>query len=67
MVNVGGIARLGMLAVGLGVGAAWAHTPVASAHSSTDWLSSIDSFVGGGAPLPRHRVWIWPSRSTGIR
>ena len=39
-----------MLAVGLGVGAAWAHMPVASADSSGDWLSSIDSFFSGAAP-----------------
>jgi hypothetical protein len=34
-----------MLAVGLGVGAAWAHMPVASADTSTDslsWLSGLD-------------------------
>ncbi len=49
MANTRGIARLGMLAVGLGVGAAWAHTPVASADSS-DWLSSIDSLLSGAAP-----------------
>ena len=53
MVGTGGIARLGMLAVGLGVGAAMAHSPVASADSSTDWVSSIDSLLGGGAlPAP---------------
>jgi hypothetical protein len=41
------------LAVGLGIGAAAAHTPVASADSSTDWLSSIDSLLGGSAlPAP---------------
>jgi hypothetical protein len=38
-----------MLAVGLGIGAAWAHTPVASADTSTDWLSSIDSLLVGAA------------------
>src|SRR5271166_2013937 len=53
MVNSRGIARLGMLAVGLGVGAAVVHSPVAAADSSTDWLSSIDSFLTGGAlPAP---------------
>jgi hypothetical protein len=53
MANTRGFARLGMLAVGLGVGAAVAHSPVASADSSTDWLSSIDSFLGGSAlPAP---------------
>jgi hypothetical protein len=39
-----------MLAVGLGIGAAVSHTPVASADSSTDWLSSIDSLLGGTVP-----------------
>jgi hypothetical protein len=34
MVNTRGFARLGMLAVGLGIGAMWAHTPVAAADSS---------------------------------
>jgi hypothetical protein len=44
MVNTRGIARLGMLAVGLGIGAAVAHTPVASADSTTDpfsWLAGL--------------------------
>jgi hypothetical protein len=50
MMNARGIARLGVLAVGLGIGAAVASTPgVASADSSTDWLSSFDSLLGGGA------------------
>jgi hypothetical protein len=52
MVKTRGIARLGMLAVGLGVGAAWAHTPVASADSSSGWLSSIDSLLSGALPAP---------------
>jgi hypothetical protein len=52
MVNVHGVARLGILAVGLGIGAAWAQTPVASADSSTDWLSSIDSLLSGASPAP---------------
>jgi hypothetical protein len=53
MVGTRGFARLGMLAVGLGVGAAMAHSPVASADSSGDWLSSIDSLLTGGAlPAP---------------
>ena len=39
--------------MGLGIGAAWAHTPLASADSSTDWLSSIDGLLTGGAlPAP---------------
>ena len=50
MVNTRGFARLGMLAVGLGIGAAWAHTPVAAADSSSDWLSSIDGLLSGALP-----------------
>jgi hypothetical protein len=50
MVNTRGIARLGMLAVGLGIGAAVAQTPVASADTSTDWLSSLDSLLTGALP-----------------
>jgi hypothetical protein len=50
MVNLSGIARLGILAVGLGIGAAWAHTPVAAADSSSDWLSSIDGLLSGALP-----------------
>jgi hypothetical protein len=49
MMNTRGIARLGILAVGLGIGAAAAYTPVASADSSTDWLSSVDSLLGAAA------------------
>jgi hypothetical protein len=53
MVNIQELRRLGVLAVGLGIGAAVAHSPVASADSSTDWLSSIDSLVSGEAlPAP---------------
>ncbi|MGH3970838.1 MAG: hypothetical protein ACRDTV_22685, partial [Mycobacterium sp.] len=41
------IGRLGMLAVGLGIGAALGSTPgVASADSSTDPFSSIDELLG---------------------
>jgi hypothetical protein len=47
--NTRGIARLGILAVGLGIGAAAAYTPVASADSSTDWLWSMDSLLGAAA------------------
>jgi hypothetical protein len=49
MVNIGGFARLGTIAVGLGIGAAMAHSPVASADTSTDWLSAVDTLLGGGA------------------
>ena len=44
------IARLGTLAVGLGIGAAWAHTPVASADSSGDVASTVDSLLSGASP-----------------
>jgi hypothetical protein len=43
--NARGIARLGILAVGLGIGAAAAHTPVASADTNSDplgWLNGAD-------------------------
>lgn len=50
MVNVHVMARLGVLAMGLGIGAAWAQTPVASADSSGDWLSTIDSLLSGDSP-----------------
>jgi hypothetical protein len=49
MANVRGFARLGTIAVGLGIGAAVAHSPVAAADTSTDWLSAIDSLLAGGA------------------
>ena len=55
MVNILGIARLGTLAIGLGLGAAWAHTPVASADSSTDLFSGIAGLDPGdlsAAALP---------------
>jgi hypothetical protein len=48
--NVHGLARLGVLAVGLGIGAAWAHAPVASADTSNDWLSAVDGFLSGASP-----------------
>jgi hypothetical protein len=51
MVKARGIARLGLLAVGLGIAAAAASMPgIASADSSTDWLSSIDSLLGLSSP-----------------
>jgi hypothetical protein len=44
------LTRLGMLAVGLGIGGAIAATPgIASADSSFDWLSTVDSFLTSGA------------------
>jgi hypothetical protein len=49
MVSTRGIARVGVLAVGLGIGAAVAHSPVAAADTSSDWLSSIDTLLSGGA------------------
>jgi hypothetical protein len=39
-----------MLAVGLGLGAAMAHSPVASADTSSDWLSAVDSLLSGASP-----------------
>jgi hypothetical protein len=49
MANTRRIARLGMLAVGLGIGVAVACSPgIATADSSTDWLASIDSLLAGG-------------------
>lgn len=47
MVNARGVARLGMLAVGLGIGAAMACSPGIASADSSDWLSSIDSLVSG--------------------
>jgi hypothetical protein len=44
------MARLGVPAVGLGFGAAWAQWPVVSADSSGDWLSSIDGLLSGASP-----------------
>ena len=44
-----GIARLGMLVVGLGVGAGWAHMPVASADTSSDAAATTDSLLSGAA------------------
>jgi hypothetical protein len=51
IVNSRVIARLGILAAGVGIGAAVASMPgIASADSSTDWLSSMDSLLGGAFP-----------------
>src|SRR3984957_20134120 len=48
MLRSRGLGRLGLVTVGLGIGAAVASTPgVASGDSSTDWLSSIDQLLGG--------------------
>jgi hypothetical protein len=45
------LTRLGLLAVGLGVGAAFASMPaLASADTSSDWLSAVDSFLSTAAP-----------------
>jgi hypothetical protein len=41
-------ARLGLLALGLGIGSALASMPgTAAADSSSDWLSAVDSFLSG--------------------
>jgi hypothetical protein len=48
VVNVRRVGRLGMLAVGLGVGAALVPSPgMAFADSSSDWLASIDGLLAG--------------------
>jgi hypothetical protein len=45
------LTRLGLLAVGLGVGAAFASMPaIASADTSSDWLSAVDSFLSTAVP-----------------
>jgi hypothetical protein len=45
------LTRLGLLAVGLGVGAAFASMPaIASADTSSDWLSAVDSFLSSAVP-----------------
>jgi hypothetical protein len=50
MSKAGGLARVAMLAIGLGIGAAVAALPgTASADSSTDWLSAVDSLLGSAA------------------
>jgi hypothetical protein len=50
MVCTRGITKLGMLAVGLGIGAAIASVPgTAAADTSSDWLSSIDTLLTGAA------------------
>jgi hypothetical protein len=50
MVRMRAIARLGVLAAGLGIGGAIASIAgTAAADSSTDWLSSIDTLLSGGA------------------
>jgi hypothetical protein len=53
MVKARSVARLGVLAVGLGFGAAMAHSPgLAAADSSSDWASSIDGLLSGALPAP---------------
>ncbi len=47
MVNARDIARVGMLAVGLGIGAAVAAMPGTASADSSDWLSSIDNLASG--------------------
>jgi hypothetical protein len=50
MMDAHGIARVGVLAMGLGIGAAVASSPwTASADSSTDWLSDL---FGGASAVP---------------
>ncbi len=49
MMNGRGRARLGTLAVGLGIGAAMASVPGAASADSSDWLSWIDTLLSGVA------------------
>ncbi|HEX4390529.1 MAG TPA: hypothetical protein VH084_03175 [Mycobacterium sp.] len=45
------LTRLGLLAAGVGIGAAFASMPaIASADTSSDWLSAVDSFLSSAAP-----------------
>ena len=45
------LTRLGLLAAGWGVGAAFASMPaIASADTSSDWLSAVDSLLSSAAP-----------------
>jgi hypothetical protein len=43
------VARLGLIAVGLGFGGALAANPGTAAADSSDWLTAIDSLVSGAA------------------
>jgi hypothetical protein len=44
------LARLGILAVGIGIGGAVASMPgIAAADSTSDWVSVVDGFLSGGA------------------
>ena len=50
MTNMRTIGRIGVLAAGLGIGAAIASSPgIAAADTSTDWWSSLDSLLSGAA------------------
>ncbi|MDT5274296.1 MAG: hypothetical protein QOE48_5760 [Mycobacterium sp.] len=50
MLSTRTVARLGILAVGLGIaGAVASATWIAAADSSADWLSSLDTLLSGGA------------------
>jgi hypothetical protein len=45
------LARLGLLAVGLGIGGAFASMPsIASADTSSDWLAAVDTFLSSAFP-----------------
>jgi hypothetical protein len=57
VVNVRGVARMGISPVGLGIGAAVPYPAVPSADSLSVCLSSIESFFGGGdLPAPSSGV-----------
>lgn len=47
MINAHSLGRLGLLAVGLGIGTAVATSPGIASADSSDWLSSIDNLVSG--------------------
>jgi hypothetical protein len=50
MMGTRALARLAILAMGIGIGGAVASMPgIAAADSSSDWLSAVDGFLSGGA------------------
>ena len=50
MLGARGIGRIGTLAVGLGIGATWAHMPIASADTPSDAASTVDGLLSGVSP-----------------
>ena len=43
------VARLGLMAMGLGIGGALASMPGTASADSSDWLSAVDDFLSGSA------------------